>query len=38
MDYKKNINKMLEDIDDPKILRYIHIIVADIHKDHKRAH
>jgi hypothetical protein len=38
MDYKKNINKMLEDIDDPKILRYIHIIVEDIHKDHKRTH
>ena len=37
MDYKKNINKMLEDIDDPKILRYIHIIVEDIHRDHKKV-
>lgn len=33
MDYKKNINKMLEEIDDPKILRYIHIIVKDIYDD-----
>lgn len=38
MDYKENINKMLEEIDDPKILRYIHIIVEDIHRDHKRTH
>ena len=38
MDYKKNINKMLENIDDLKILRYIHIIVEDIYRDHKRTH
>ena len=30
MNYKENIVKMLEKINNPQVLRYIHIIVKDI--------
>lgn len=33
MDFKKMIIKLLDKIDDSKILRYIYIIVSDIVKD-----
>lgn len=33
MDYKENIVKMLEKINNPQVLRYIHIIVKDIFDD-----
>ncbi len=36
MDYKREIMRMLKDIENPKILRYIYIIVADIYNDLRR--
>lgn len=33
MNYKKDIVKMLEKINNPQVLRYIHIIVKDIYDD-----
>ena len=33
MDYKENIVKMLEKINNPQVLRYIHIIAKDIYDD-----
>ena len=36
MDYKREIVRMLKDIENPKILRYIYIIVADIYNDLRR--
>lgn len=36
MDYKKEIIEMLEKIENPKILRYIYIIVTDIYNDLRR--
>lgn len=36
MDYKKEIIKMIDEIESQKILRYIYIIVADIYNDLRR--
>ena len=36
MDYRKEIIKLLEEIESQKILRYIYIIVADICNDLRR--
>lgn len=36
MDYKKEIIKMIDEIESQKILRYIYIIVADINNDLRR--
>lgn len=36
MDYKKEIIKMLGEIENQKILRYIYIIIADIYNDLRR--
>ena len=33
MNYKENIVKMPEKINNPQVLRYIHIIVKDIYDD-----
>lgn len=33
MNYKENIVKMLEKINNPQVLRYINIIVKDIYDD-----
>ena len=36
MDYRKEIIKMLGEIENQKILRYIYIIIADIYNDLRR--
>ena len=36
MDYKKEIIKIIDEIESKKILRYIYIIVADIYNDLRR--
>ena len=36
MDYKREIIKMIDEIESQKILRYIYIIVADIYNDLRR--
>ena len=36
MDYKKEIIKIIDEIESQKILRYIYIIVADIYNDLRR--
>ena len=36
MDYKKEIIKIIDEIESQKILRYIYIIIADIYNDLRR--
>lgn len=36
MDYKREIIKMIDEIESQKILRYIYIIIADIYNDLRR--
>lgn len=36
MDYKKEIEKMINGIQSERILRYIYIIIADIYNDLRR--
>ena len=36
MDYKKEVIKIIDEIESQKILRYIYIIIADIYNDLRR--